>query len=344
MQSRADTRTWQQAYADAQRHVRQQDWQSAVVDAQIARQLGPRPGRRVHFHGSVFQEFNPDYYLGVAFFHLQRYAEAEASFERVAQAQLIRPGDKAYGEFERYREQLRRLRAPVANAPANSGNPAKQPPQTQPPATQPPTTQPGPVDLPAFPWPPPRFSAQSAIANDWVARGPNATLSSVARRLELAFDAAGYAERSYYRIPGGFALVSRIEQIRPDATPVQSPARWAVGTRTPGAGFLDYIRTLFNAPPGYYRVIAFIVTDQEFAASRQPATPDEARQWATGGYLRLPEPLGVRPYGEGHYTTALIYEFERRADAPEAQLRIPSDAPGRVHLEKSGLWSALSPR
>ena len=49
-------------------------------------------------------------------------------------------------------------------------------------------------------------------------------------------------------------------------------------------------------------------------------------------------------YNPRHYTTALIYEFERRADRPDALTRTPSDSPGRVHLEKAGLWQALARR
>ncbi len=196
--------------------------------------------------------------------------------------------------------------------------------------------------LPAFPWPPPRYSAFATIVRDWVAPGPDPTLASAARRLESAFDTAGYGERSYYWIPGGFALVSRIEQIRADATPIDPPARWAVETARVRAGFIDHIRALFNAPPGFYRVIVFAVTDQDFAAAERAPTSSEARTWASAGSLRLPPDIGARPYTEQHYASALIYEFERRADQSEAQMRTPSESPGRVHLERTGLWQALS--
>jgi hypothetical protein len=166
-------------------------------------------------------------------------------------------------------------------------------------------------------------------------------LKSVASRLEAAFDAAGYGERSYYWIPDGFALVSRIEQIRSDASPVEPPGRWAVDTPRVREGFIDHIRALFNAPPGFYRVIVFTVTDQAFAASERPPTSKEARTWISAGTLRLPETVGALPYTNEHYTAALIYEFERRADQAEATMRVPSDSPGRVHLEKAGLWKAL---
>ncbi len=198
--------------------------------------------------------------------------------------------------------------------------------------------------MPAFPWPPPRYSAFATIVREWIADGPAPTLGSVAKRLEAAFDRTGYGERTYYWVPGGFALVSRIEQIRADASPIDPPARWAIETPRVRAGFVDHIRALFNAPPGFYRVIVFAVTDQDFAAGSRTPSSAEARTWASSGSLRLPADVGSRPYTGQHFTTALIYEFERRSDQTEAQMRTPSDMPGRVHLEKTGLWQALAQR
>jgi hypothetical protein len=198
--------------------------------------------------------------------------------------------------------------------------------------------------MPAFPWPPPRYSAFVTIVREWVADGSSTTLGSAARRLESAFDRAGYGERSYYWLPGGFALVSRIEQIRGDATPIEPPARWAIDSPQVRASFVDHIRALFNAPPGFYRVIVFAVTDQDFAAGPRPPSSAEARAWASSGSLRLPATFGNRPYTQDHYTTALIYEFERRADRTEAEVRTPSNTPGQVHLERTGLWQALAQR
>jgi hypothetical protein len=198
--------------------------------------------------------------------------------------------------------------------------------------------------MPAFPWPPPRYSAFAVVVREWIAEGSTPTLGSVGRRLEAAFERAGYVERSYYWVPGGFALVSRIEQIRPDATPVDPPARWAIDSPQVRTGLIDYIRALFDAPPGFYRVIVFAVTDQDFAAGPRPPSSAEAQAWASSGSLRLPAALGSRPYTQDHYTTALIYEFERRADRAEAEIRTPSNTPGQVHLQSTGLWQALAQR
>ena len=210
-------------------------------------------------------------------------------------------------------------------------------------ATAPPSEEPPPA-LPAFPWPPPRYSAFAAIDRGWVAPGAHATLASVARRLEAAFDATGYVERSYYWIPGGFALVSRIEQITANASPVAAPARWAVKATAVRAGFVDHLRALFNAAPGFYRVIVFAVTDRDFAAGSRSPSSEEARQWVSGGSMRLPAPVGATAFTDAHYTSALIYEFERPADKSEPRVTAPSNSPGRVHLERAGLWQALGGR
>jgi tetratricopeptide (TPR) repeat protein len=98
---RRDTRTWYQAYADAQRDVAQGRWQPAIDNVQAALRLGaPKPGRNVHFYGDVYRDFNPDYFLGVAYLNLKRFAEADGAFERVRQAQLIGSKDREYSTFD----------------------------------------------------------------------------------------------------------------------------------------------------------------------------------------------------------------------------------------------------
>jgi hypothetical protein len=103
----------------------------------------------------------------------------------------------------------------------------------------------------------------------------------------------------------------------------------------------EYIKALFNAPPGHYRVIVFVVTDQPFAATGQEPGSQEASAWLAAGALRLPSQIGREPYSSEHYTSALIYEFERNRDTRQATVKTPSDLLGRTHLEKAGLWKAL---
>lgn len=238
---------------------------------------------------------------------------------------------------------------PVEPPPPPAPAPApEQPPPPPPPAPvlPPPSANGGdrPVvsALPDFPWPPPRYSAFEVLERDWLAPGADARLGAAAQRLEAAFDAAGYVERSYYRVPGGFALASRAEQIHADASPYLPPERWSVDAEGAGRSFADRLRALFNAPPGHYRVIVFVVTDQGFAAAPRTAPEAEVRAWVSGGGLRLPAAIAAQPFTSAHYASALIYEFERRSEREPADVRVPSAVPGRVHLEKGGLWQALA--
>lgn len=235
-------------------------------------------------------------------------------------------------------------RAPKpAPAPVNprAGSPARgQAPQVPRDDSSAPRSTP---ELPAFDWPPPRYSAFVEIPRAWIAPG-DATLGSVAQRLERAFDSAGYAERSYFWIPGGFALASRIEQIQADAAPAAVPERWAVAMDRPPQGFVDFIRALFDARPGLYRVIVFAATNADYSAGERAPAASEARSWMYRGLMQLPASVGTLPYRAEHHTMALIYEFEQRADRSEPRVRQPSDSPGRVHLDKSGLLQALASR
>jgi hypothetical protein len=197
--------------------------------------------------------------------------------------------------------------------------------------------------LPELPWPPPKYSAFAQIPRELLVDAASGkTLQDVAHRLESAFEASGYVERSYYSVPGGFALVSRLEQMNADGTPKNLPDRWSVKTpplRRINLG--DYLQALFTARSGYYRVIVFVVTDQTFAAGARSPTGDEVTKWVSAGGVRLPASIGQKPYGENFATSALIYEFARGPEDAVFSQKMPSDFPGKTHLEKAKLWQSF---
>jgi hypothetical protein len=198
--------------------------------------------------------------------------------------------------------------------------------------------------IPSFPWPPPKASAFEKISNTLLTTGTKQTLLlDVANRLESAFDQAGYGERSYHSVPNGFAMVSRIEQINLDGTPKNIPDRWSVETKNIGKSISlrDYIKALFNAPKGRYRVIVFIVTDAPVIPNNETPTEIESEEWIHGGSVALPQTIAKRIYSENYYTTALIYEFERFSGENGAILKVPSDLLGKDHLQKAGILTAL---
>lgn len=157
-----DTRTWYQAYRDAQTKIQQRNWQGALNDLDAASRAGaPRPARNINFYGDVYDTYNPDYYRGVALFNLQRYAEADQAFERVRAAQLINARDATYAGFvqlaQNVKDNMQRLAAaqpappsaptnvrvlPGDQAPAPTGQ-LQQPPTALPPSAVA-SAQPGP--------------------------------------------------------------------------------------------------------------------------------------------------------------------------------------------------------
>jgi hypothetical protein len=122
------------------------------------------------------------------------------------------------------------------------------------------------------------------------------------------------------------------------------PGRWS--TDSTGVRPLDisqYLRALFTADPGYYRVIAFVVTPVAFTENAsQHLTSAQAQQWLVGGLNILPEQLGALPFTAHTKCTILIYEFEKPQGSP-ARILVPESLGARGHLVRSGLWSRLVP-
>jgi hypothetical protein len=201
-----------------------------------------------------------------------------------------------------------------------------------------------PQEVPTFPWPPPPASAEAVIPANWLpATGTPTQLSNVAERLEQALQAAKYRKWSYSSVPNGFALVTQMEQIKPDGTPSPDPARWS--TDLPSVReltLLEFIKALASAPPGYYRVIVFIVTDQPWSRSGDKPTGEEAQRWLAKGFNRLPASIGELPYGKDFRTTALVYEFKKRSESADASLVEDSETGAAEHLRKAGISDPLS--
>jgi hypothetical protein len=102
----------------------------------------------------------------------------------------------------------------------------------------------------------------------------------------------------------------------------------------------QYIRALFRARPGRYRILVFLVTDQAFRQRDGSVPFATASAWPKGGLNILPKEVGEQPYSEDHVCTALVYEF-KRVGSVEPVFVEPSEFNGQTHLQKSGLSAAL---
>jgi hypothetical protein len=199
--------------------------------------------------------------------------------------------------------------------------------------------------VPEFPWPPPRASASATISRELLLDSKeHPKLDDAVTALDLAFQKAGYGERSYYSVPGGFAMASRIEQMNQDGTAAGPADRWSLEVpRMRKFSFSAYLTELFRARPGYYRVIVFVVTSHPFSYSSAKVTTEDGRLWISSGLNALPEDIASRDYTSAHRCTALIYEF-KRTGTQHAEFVDPSGITGQIHLEKSGLLAALKKR
>jgi hypothetical protein len=197
------------------------------------------------------------------------------------------------------------------------------------------------AEVPSFPWPPPQPTTQTVLDRALIARGAS-TLGDVAARLTSALTDIGYSEHSFYGVPGGFALATRLEQIEFDGTPKNEPLRWSAALPPREIFSLgDFLSALFTAPEGHYRVIVFVVTDRPFAASGEAASQSEALAWLRNGLNALPSAIASLPLGDRYDGTALVYQYRKVGQQRDAIANPDGAAPAVRQLERSGILSAL---
>lgn len=194
---------------------------------------------------------------------------------------------------------------------------------------------------PAFPWPPPKPTTSTVLDRAWLPRNAQ-TLGAAAGRLEQALIATGFLEHSYYSVPGGFALVTRLEQIRADGALKPANERWSTAVpRHKVFNLADYLVALFTAPQGHYRVIVFVVTDRAIVTGAEGASEDEITDWLGEGMNRLPADIANAPFTAAHAASALIYQI-RKTDVGTPEINPEGAPPARTQLERAGIVAALS--
>lgn len=199
--------------------------------------------------------------------------------------------------------------------------------------------------VPHFPWPPPAASAQVSLPDDFLRRpGSTPLIRDIDKQLVRAFDATGFVERSYFAVPDGFALVTRLEQFNEDGTSKKPPARWDVNmTALQEFSIGAYVKALFKATPGHYRILVFVVTPVHFHQSDAKVSQEEGMAWLPRGNNSLPGAIADHEYSPAHKCTVLIYEFEQPDVGEAAKYVKKSRLSGQDHLDKADLWRQLNP-
>jgi hypothetical protein len=103
------------------------------------------------------------------------------------------------------------------------------------------------------------------------------------------------------------------------------------------------LKALFKAPPGYYRILVFLVTPVSFSENRAVVTEEEAQKWLEAGFNTLPDSIGSRPFADSAQVPALIYQFQSAGTEALADTKVlhPSPLDARTHLVNSGVWPVL---
>ncbi len=194
---------------------------------------------------------------------------------------------------------------------------------------------------PFAPWPPPLPSEQMSLPRGLLFRhGSQPSLAAVAQRLVVVLDGAGYPEYRFYSVPGGFALVVRLEQFESDGRPGPEADRFVYPDVDQPFRLSDYVAQLFFAPDGYYRLIVFVVTDRDIRPGAPAPRLVAAERWLEMGSSRLPDDYDRMMFTPKHQLAALIYEFHKHGREPIATLE-PGRLDARTHLRKSGLYATL---
>ena len=193
-----------------------------------------------------------------------------------------------------------------------------------------------------YPWPPEQPSWRVRIRIDAAAE-PGAAMSmvDVEELIARALEDAMYSDWALYSAPGGFVMVNRIEAITEDGAPIEQTERFTLPDANAEFSFASYVRSLFDAPPGFYRFIAFVVSDQDYEWSGETLQEGEAQRRLSGGRNRLPAEYADIEFTDRHRIEALIYEF-RIGDGNAIEPIVPGRIDGRTHLRNTGLSESIA--
>ncbi len=214
---------------------------------------------------------------------------------------------------------------------------------------------------PLLAWPPPNPSLAVTLRREPIVQAvserfgeDSGDLRSVGWLIEDELSAAGYDGKIRYvglnpeTGPGRsdeFALVTGMEQIDENARPLEGPARWSRDIREDAdISILGFLRALFTAPRGNYRVLVFIVTPRALQGfDPEPMSAEAVGDIETGGAVALPEEFAEVDFAPIFQVYALVYEFEKTSDQGEARHAVPGRWRASDHLAAAGAVASWVP-
>ena len=200
--------------------------------------------------------------------------------------------------------------------------------------------QAGPWGFATFPWPPPRPTTTYCLPSSLFKYCKK--FVDVSEMISNALDNSGYNTKSYYYIPGGFAIATQVEQIDKSGFPKKPDSeRWDLDYRQARINsFMDYLNALFTSgKPGLYRCIVFMVTDSSFKNSGQYPSDSLTESLPLNGNNKLPRVYGQLRLNEGFKYAAYIYEIQKNSSS--SKVLAQSNISAGDHLKNSNIYKYL---
>lgn len=163
-------------------------------------------------------------------------------------------------------------------------------------------------------------------------------LSDVNNKLVNILKSCGY-EYNYYIIPGGFAMVCRLEQFNNDGTTKDESERWEIEVQ-PLKYFKPkaYLKALLLANYGSYRVLVFTISNEPVLLNADIYDRDYFIDLWNLGNTGLTDKIESILVTKNYKISVLIYEFSQigddEADVNSFKLNIPGRFTCRQHLNK----------
>jgi HEAT repeat protein len=197
--------------------------------------------------------------------------------------------------------------------------------------------------LPEFPWPNPPTPAHIAVFGRQIPReflGADATtLEAVYERILRALTQTDpNFESGVFGVPGGFAVLAKTERINEDGTPLPGEYRWALGY-VPPRNLGDYIGQLFSERPGYFRVLAFVISTEKYRPQDPSTNPLPS---ISEGATELPGEIAAASF-RNKRAYVLVYSFKRFRGGAVTDFKL-SGLSALTHLERSGVLEMLKAR
>src|SRR5271165_2386277 len=138
---------------------------------------------------------------------------------------------------------------------------------------------------------PPKATATAEVPLHLIKDG--ISLGELAERVGTVMDSVGYIEKSFYSLDAvdnkGCAIVTHIEQIEADGRPV-TKGRWSFPLPSyENFSIRTFLSALFTAKPGYYRLIALVVSEKPLVEKPNPLSPSQAQELIHGP--KFPPPI-----------------------------------------------------